>query len=87
MRQIPIINDVLKWWGPSDASITGRTFNLQSGKIASTEVTYKYHIQVEEDENQIANSKKKKSLDEKEINSELTSTNHNDNSETNLDSK
>lgn len=48
MRQIPIINDVLKWWGPSDANITGRTFNLQSGKIASTEVTYKYHIQVEE---------------------------------------
>lgn len=27
----------------------GRTFNLQSGKILTTESIYKYHIQVEED--------------------------------------
>lgn len=28
----------------------GRTFNLQSGKIASTELTHKYRMQVEETE-------------------------------------
>jgi hypothetical protein len=48
LRQIPYLNDVLNWWGPTETNVTGRSFNLQSGEIKSTEVTYKYHMQVEE---------------------------------------
>lgn len=61
LRQIPLLNDVLKWWGPTDnVTTSGRSFNLQSGKIATTEVIYKYHMQVEE--NSKSNSDDKKSI-------------------------
>lgn len=48
LRQIPLVNGFFNWFTPAQNNSTGRTFNLQSGKIASTDVIYKYHMQVEE---------------------------------------
>jgi hypothetical protein len=51
LSKIPIVNGIFSWLAPAQSHIsttTGRTFNLQSGKVASTEVIYKYHMQVEE---------------------------------------
>ena len=50
MRQLPLVGELFNWLAPIEShSAIGRTFNLQSGRIASTEVTYKYHMQVNED--------------------------------------
>ncbi len=58
MRQIPLVNGLLDWIAPLDQTKTssGRTFNLQSGKIANTDVIYKYHMQVEQTDQQAETS-------------------------------
>ncbi|WAQ96958.1 PDXD1-like protein [Mya arenaria] len=47
LRQLPMIGSMMNWWSPppKDAE-RGRTFNLESGTIASTEETYKYKMQL-----------------------------------------
>lgn len=53
MRQIPLVGGLFSWISPSPSvNNVGRTFNLQSGKILTTETIYKYHIQVEENNNE-----------------------------------
>ncbi len=52
-RQIPLVGGLVNWWSSSPASttsntVTGRAFNLNSGKIFSTELTHKYKMQIEE---------------------------------------
>lgn len=50
LRQVPLVGSLLNWWSPPDKNfVKGRTFDLSSGKIHSTETTYKYHMQVQED--------------------------------------
>ena len=58
LRQITLVGGLFSWISPSPSVNTiGRTFNLQSGKILSTETTYKYHVQVEEaNENELNQS-------------------------------
>ena len=50
LRQVPLIGSMINWWSPpgKEADVKGRTFNLQTGNIQSTESTYKYHMQVQE---------------------------------------
>nr|XP_022319864.1 putative pyridoxal-dependent decarboxylase domain-containing protein 2 isoform X1 [Crassostrea virginica] len=51
LRQVPLFGSLLNWWSPPPKdSVKGRTFSLNSGTMASTEKTYKYHMQVQEDE-------------------------------------
>jgi hypothetical protein len=49
LRQVPIVGSLLNWWSPPPKDpVKGRTFNLASGTVASTESTYKYHMQIQE---------------------------------------
>lgn len=47
--QIPFVSELVNWWSGSQAKqpLIGRTFDLQSGKILSTENTIKYHMQIQ----------------------------------------
>ncbi|XP_041362368.1 putative pyridoxal-dependent decarboxylase domain-containing protein 2 [Gigantopelta aegis] len=56
LRQVPLVGSLLNWWSPSKETVKGRTFNLSSGKIFTTETIYKYHMQVQEE---AENSQKK----------------------------
>ncbi|XP_022644509.1 putative pyridoxal-dependent decarboxylase domain-containing protein 2 isoform X3 [Varroa jacobsoni] len=49
LKHVPIFGSLLQWWSPpSDegAGIKGRSFNLTSGMVETTENTYKYHMQM-----------------------------------------
>ncbi|OWF47610.1 putative pyridoxal-dependent decarboxylase domain-containing protein 2 [Mizuhopecten yessoensis] len=49
-RQVPLVGSLLNWWSPPPKdSSKGRSFNLASGQISSTETLYKYHMQIQED--------------------------------------
>ncbi|CAH1793436.1 unnamed protein product, partial [Owenia fusiformis] len=50
LRQLPVVGSFMNWLSPpaKEPTIKGRTFNLASGTVASTEETYKYHMQVQE---------------------------------------
>ncbi|XP_048764504.2 putative pyridoxal-dependent decarboxylase domain-containing protein 2 isoform X2 [Ostrea edulis] len=51
LRQVPWVGSLLNWWSPPPKdAVKGRTFSLSSGTMASTEKTYKYHMQIQEDE-------------------------------------
>eukprot|EP00105_Crassostrea_gigas_P024846 XP_011445238.1 PREDICTED: putative pyridoxal-dependent decarboxylase domain-containing protein 2 isoform X3 [Crassostrea gigas] len=51
LRQVPLVSSLLNWWSPPPKdSVKGRTFSLSSGTMASTEKTYKYHMQIQEDD-------------------------------------
>ncbi|CAD6185005.1 unnamed protein product [Caenorhabditis auriculariae] len=44
MRQLPIMGSLVNWWSPLDKeaqNIRGRSFNLKTGEIQTTEVMYK----------------------------------------------
>jgi len=84
LRQIPIVSEIFNWLAPAEPVNTiGRTFNLQSGKIASTEVTYKYKLQVEESSNDSGDESGKKLLHKKAslTNSEKTTVENDDTEE------
>ncbi|XP_072030230.1 putative pyridoxal-dependent decarboxylase domain-containing protein 2 isoform X3 [Amphiura filiformis] len=51
LRQIPIVGSLWSWYSPppKEAQIKGRALNLSSGALESTENTYKYHMQVQQD--------------------------------------
>ena len=44
-----MVGSVLNWLSPIKEEVKGRSFNLTSGKIVSTQDTYKYHMQIQED--------------------------------------
>ncbi|XP_042910971.1 pyridoxal-dependent decarboxylase domain-containing protein 1 isoform X2 [Parasteatoda tepidariorum] len=50
LRQVPVIGSLVSWWypAPTETGIKGRSFNLSSGTIESTENIYKYHMQIKE---------------------------------------
>ncbi|XP_063961659.1 putative pyridoxal-dependent decarboxylase domain-containing protein 2 isoform X2 [Lytechinus pictus] len=50
LRQVPLVGSLLNWFSPPpEAIIKGRTLNLSSGSLESTEKTYKLHMQVQEE--------------------------------------
>ncbi|CAB4041900.1 pyridoxal-dependent decarboxylase domain-containing 2 isoform X1, partial [Paramuricea clavata] len=52
LRQVPIVSSVYNWFSPiqHEKKIKGRTFDLSSGSLQTTEKTYKYHMQVQDGE-------------------------------------
>lgn len=50
LRVVPVVGNVLNWINPlpkeTSTGIRGRSLNLSEGKVASTENTYKYHVQL-----------------------------------------
>jgi hypothetical protein len=60
--------------------MTGRSFDLQSGKVASTETTLKYHMQINtdelnnENETNVSSEKNSDSVGKKRIDRKLSST-------------
>lgn len=50
LRQVPVIGSLVSWWYPSpkETGIKGRSFDLSSGTIESTENIYRYHMQIKE---------------------------------------
>ncbi|XP_038067512.1 putative pyridoxal-dependent decarboxylase domain-containing protein 2 isoform X1 [Patiria miniata] len=50
-RQVPIVSSLLNWFSPppKEATIKGRSLNLTSGALESTETTYKLHMQVQKE--------------------------------------
>ncbi|XP_030840725.1 putative pyridoxal-dependent decarboxylase domain-containing protein 2 isoform X1 [Strongylocentrotus purpuratus] len=50
LRQVPLVGSLYNWFSPPpEAVIKGRTLNLSSGSLESTEKTYKLHMQVQEE--------------------------------------
>ncbi|XP_014673790.1 PREDICTED: pyridoxal-dependent decarboxylase domain-containing protein 1-like [Priapulus caudatus] len=49
LRYVPLVGSLVNWWSPppKEVGIRGRTFDLTSGMIESTENTYKYHMQIQ----------------------------------------
>ncbi|KAG1682615.1 Pyridoxal-dependent decarboxylase domain-containing protein 1 [Nymphon striatum] len=49
LRHVPLVGSFVNWWSPlsNDMAVKGRSFNLQSGVVESTENTYKYHMQIQ----------------------------------------
>ncbi|CAF3795091.1 unnamed protein product [Rotaria sp. Silwood1] len=50
LRQLPVISNIMSWWSPSPTTssliMKGRSFDLNSGCIESTEDTYAYRMQI-----------------------------------------
>ncbi|KAL3876662.1 hypothetical protein ACJMK2_034467 [Sinanodonta woodiana] len=50
LRQVPLVSSFINWWSPPPKdAVKGRTFDLSSGMLASTDETYKYRMQVRKD--------------------------------------
>ncbi|XP_076443203.1 putative pyridoxal-dependent decarboxylase domain-containing protein 2 [Babylonia areolata] len=49
LRQIPMVSSMLNWLAPIKEEVKGRSFQLTSGKVTSTQDTYRYHMQVQEE--------------------------------------
>ncbi|KAK6168927.1 hypothetical protein SNE40_020081 [Patella caerulea] len=47
MRQVPLVGSLINWFSPPKDPTKGRTFNLNSGTIESTETIYRYHMQIQ----------------------------------------
>lgn len=52
-RHVPIVGSLVNWWSPvaKETGIKGRSFNLTSGVVESTENIYKYHMQIQQGNN------------------------------------
>ncbi|UJR28572.1 hypothetical protein I4U23_009805 [Adineta vaga] len=50
LRQLPVISNIMSWWSPSPTAsplaTKGRSFDLNSGRVESTENTYAYRMQI-----------------------------------------
>ncbi|CAF2045478.1 unnamed protein product [Rotaria magnacalcarata] len=50
LRQLPVISNIISWWSPPPATTSlttkGRSFDLNSGCVESTEDTYVYRMQI-----------------------------------------
>ena len=58
MRQIPFVGNFVNWLSPlENKDPIGRSLNLQSGKIATTEIIYKSHVQMGDENNNFSKLK------------------------------
>eukprot|EP00795_Rhopilema_esculentum_P009321 gene9321-17021_t len=60
LRHVPLIGSVFSWLSPPSKEshgVTGRAFNLASGKLQSTEKTYRYKMQLQGEEDAGDNTK------------------------------
>ncbi|XP_077489810.1 pyridoxal-dependent decarboxylase domain-containing protein 1 isoform X2 [Amblyomma americanum] len=50
LRHVPIVGSLFNWWSPTnkESGIRGRSFNITSGLVESTENIYKYHMQIQQ---------------------------------------
>lgn len=50
LRHVPIVGSLFNWWSPTskETGIRGRSFNITSGLVESTENIYKYHMQIQQ---------------------------------------
>lgn len=50
LRHVPIVGSLFNWWSPTskEGGIRGRSFNITSGLVESTENIYKYHMQIQQ---------------------------------------
>lgn len=64
LRHVPIVGGLVNWWSPptKDSGVKGRSFNLSSGTVESTENIYKYHMQVMDATSPASNKSKLESL-------------------------
>ncbi|UJR20947.1 hypothetical protein I4U23_024056 [Adineta vaga] len=50
LRQLPLVSNIMSWWSPapsaSPLATKGRSFDLNSGQVESTEDTYLYRMQI-----------------------------------------
>ncbi|CAF0842851.1 unnamed protein product [Adineta ricciae] len=50
LRQLPLVSNLMSWWSPapsaSPLATKGRSFDLNSGQVESTEDTYVYRMQI-----------------------------------------
>ena len=48
LRHVPLVGSLYNWLSPvpSDAKAKGRSLNLEEGKLESTEMLYKHHMQI-----------------------------------------
>ncbi|VDK47892.1 unnamed protein product [Anisakis simplex] len=58
MRQIPLMSSLVNWFSPLDReaqNIKGRSFDLKTGQIHSTDIYYRHHKRQSVDEQQLSN--------------------------------
>ncbi|XP_066930008.1 pyridoxal-dependent decarboxylase domain-containing protein 1-like [Clytia hemisphaerica] len=56
LRSVPVVASFYNWFSPppkEDHGVTGRSFDLSSGKLDSTEQTYKFKMQVHDDQSDL----------------------------------
>ncbi|XP_076334791.1 putative pyridoxal-dependent decarboxylase domain-containing protein 2 isoform X3 [Tachypleus tridentatus] len=60
LKYVPIVGNLINWWQPSpkESGVKGRSFNLASGVLESTENIYKYHMQIQHDSPQTPSTTK-----------------------------
>ncbi|CAH3039336.1 unnamed protein product [Pocillopora meandrina] len=56
LRQVPLVSSFVNWLSPlpEEPKTIGRTFNLTSGNLHKTEKIYKYHMQVQDEDDEEA---------------------------------
>ncbi|GAB6021047.1 hypothetical protein CHUAL_003682 [Chamberlinius hualienensis] len=64
LRHVPLVGGLYNWWSPmpSETGVKGRSFNLVSGVIESTENIYKYHMQIQEGSPKLSSAPPKPSV-------------------------
>ncbi|XP_065681028.1 pyridoxal-dependent decarboxylase domain-containing protein 1-like [Hydra vulgaris] len=53
LRSVPIVSSLYNWWSPppkEDHGVIGRSFDLSSGKLEATDKTYKFKMQLHDDQ-------------------------------------
>ncbi|CAF0768705.1 unnamed protein product [Didymodactylos carnosus] len=81
LRQLPIVSNLLSWWSPSPTpttSVKGRSFDLQSGAVESTESVHRYRMQIQKTS---INDQKQRMQQQADMHEEQSETlpNHNEN--------
>ncbi|XP_065659651.1 putative pyridoxal-dependent decarboxylase domain-containing protein 2 isoform X2 [Hydra vulgaris] len=102
LRSVPIVSSLYNWWSPppkEDHGVIGRSFDLSSGKLEATDKTYKFKMQLHDDQSDtlshlsgISKLSHKESLKQTDLNSddegnlsEIDSTEELENEETEND--
>lgn len=74
LRSVPLVSSLYNWWSPppkENHGVTGRSFDLSSGKLETTEQTYKYKMQIHDDQtdslSQVSQTSQKTEKDENTV--------------------
>jgi len=78
LRQLPIVSNFMSWWSPppssTSSSVKGRSYDLNTGRIESTEQIYTHRMQIQKDSTsaQTHNDHDLQSTSEKQTETETT---------------